>query len=158
MGAIDLDPCSNSHTNPNVPARVLYTKEDDGLSKIWQGNVYLNPPFAIQKIGKDGQPMVNAKTGKPIMTPVLHFWIEKLVASYRVGTVRKAIVLVPSRTDTTWFRSLQDFPVCFIGGRPKFVGSANSAPFPSAIFALGIATDQFAKHFSKIGKIYLLLN
>ena len=41
---IDLDPCSNSHTNPNVPACERFTKEDDGLRQQWHGRVFLNPP------------------------------------------------------------------------------------------------------------------
>lgn len=40
----DLDPCSPSK-NHWVPARKVYTKEDDGLSKKWEGFVFMNPPF-----------------------------------------------------------------------------------------------------------------
>lgn len=40
----DLDPCS---PGPNhwVPARKVYTVNDDGLSRPWSGLVFMNPPF-----------------------------------------------------------------------------------------------------------------
>lgn len=40
----DLDPCS---PGPHhwVPARSVFTKEDDGLSRPWSGLVFMNPPF-----------------------------------------------------------------------------------------------------------------
>ena len=47
-GAIDTDPCSNSKSNPNVPARNLYTKDDDGLAQTWYGSVYMNPPYGVE--------------------------------------------------------------------------------------------------------------
>ena len=45
MGAIDLDPCSNSREIPNVPAARHYTTQDNGLVLPWGGRVFLNPPF-----------------------------------------------------------------------------------------------------------------
>lgn len=40
----DLDPCSPG-AGHWVPARKVYTKADDGLSKPWKGLVFMNPPF-----------------------------------------------------------------------------------------------------------------
>ncbi|MDO8872215.1 MAG: hypothetical protein Q7V05_05740 [Methanoregula sp.] len=37
MGAIDLDPCSNSREFPNVPAARHYTAQDNGLVQLWGG-------------------------------------------------------------------------------------------------------------------------
>jgi hypothetical protein len=45
MGAIDLDPCSNSRESPNVPAARHYTVQENGLEQPWEGKVFLNPPF-----------------------------------------------------------------------------------------------------------------
>jgi len=42
--AFDLDPCSPGPGHW-VPAKRVYTKEDDGLSKPWEGMVFMNPPF-----------------------------------------------------------------------------------------------------------------
>ena len=37
MGAIDLDPCSNSREIPNVPGARHYTTQDNGLVQPWEG-------------------------------------------------------------------------------------------------------------------------
>jgi hypothetical protein len=42
----DLDPCSCPPEFSNVPAKTLWTIEDDGLSKDWFGRVWMNPPFS----------------------------------------------------------------------------------------------------------------
>jgi len=43
-----LDPACNSKLEPNIPAEVLYDKQDDGLSpqNPWKGyHIILNPDF-----------------------------------------------------------------------------------------------------------------
>lgn len=132
MGAIDLDPCSNPG-KANVPARTRYRPPDDGLSKTWRGRVFMNPPY-----GKD-----------------IRLWVEKLRAEHvEARTVTQAIALVPSRTDTEWFRMLRDYPVCFIAGRLTFVGNADPAPFPSAVFYLGDGLGSFTSAFGSLGDIW----
>ena len=42
----DLDPCSPIGGIPYAPIKNYYTVEDDGLSKEWFGNVWVNPPFS----------------------------------------------------------------------------------------------------------------
>lgn len=44
LGKFDLDPCASSRQAFRT-ARRMWTKKDDGLSKIWSGRVWLNPPF-----------------------------------------------------------------------------------------------------------------
>lgn len=45
LGDFDLDPCAP--VNPLwKTARIMYNKNDDGLSKEWQGRVWLNPPYS----------------------------------------------------------------------------------------------------------------
>lgn len=134
MGGIDLDPCSNSHESPNVPATTHYTQVDDGLKKQWAGRVYMNPPY-----------------GREIID-----WVSKLVAAHESGEVKEAIALVPSRTDTKWWAMLRDYPVCLVSGRLKFGEAENGAPFPSAVFYLpnGTAIDRFYDAFSPLGDIW----
>lgn len=132
MDAIDLDPCSNSHDDPNVPAALHYTKEDDGLVRSWHGRVYMNPPY-----------------GREIMT-----WVQKLCGEYEAGHTTEAIALVPARTDTQWWQLLRDYPVCFIQGRLKFGGLEDSAPFPSAVFYLGNNIDRFYYAFVNLGDVW----
>jgi len=137
LGNIDLDPCSNSFTYPNIPASQHFTKEVNGLSKNWIGKVYMNPPY-----------------GREIKE-----WVEKLHQGFSNGNVTEAIALTPARTDTQWFYALRNFPRCFIKGRLKFSGGEedNSAPFPSVAFYLGKNESNFKKHFKEIGDIYSLL-
>jgi hypothetical protein len=40
----DLDPCSPGPGHW-VPAKKIYTIEDDGLRQPWHGLVFMNPPF-----------------------------------------------------------------------------------------------------------------
>ena len=42
----DLDPCSPVGGIKDAPIKYYYTSEDDGLSKEWFGNVWVNPPFS----------------------------------------------------------------------------------------------------------------
>ncbi len=131
-GTIDLDPCSNSHEAPIVPAREHFTRADDGLHREWRGKVYMNPPY-----GREIQP-----------------WIEKIRSEFEGGRVVEAIALVPARTDTRWFRILSGrYPRCEVAGRLKFSGCDNSAPFPSTVFYLGNRVQQFAEAFGGFGVI-----
>jgi hypothetical protein len=80
LGRIDLDPCSNSRTQPNVPARRHFTVHEDGLSREWSGRVFMNPPHGAQ----------------------LSAWIRKLKSEHEAGCSSCArmseTVSVPSRT------------------------------------------------------------
>lgn len=49
LGKFDLDPCG---VRGHETADIIYTKEDDGLSKQWIGRVWLNPPYRNPLIGK----------------------------------------------------------------------------------------------------------
>lgn len=131
---IDVDPCSNSRRNPNVPARTHYTKDDDGLSRIWEGTVFMNPPYGDEIID----------------------WVERLVGLYRSGVVTSAIALLPARTDTQWFSLLCSGKplLCFLRGRLKFSNSQNSAPFPSLVAYFGNDPDRFLRDFCSIGLVF----
>jgi hypothetical protein len=132
LGAIDLDPCSNSKTAPNVTAAQHFTVEDDGLRRTWRGRVYMNPPYGRE----------------------IDAWVEKLTTEHRAGRVSEAIALVPARPDTQWFHRLRDYVCCFIEGRLTFVGNTDPAPFPSALFYLGPEIGKFWYHFSGYGDIW----
>lgn len=102
-----LDPCA---TKENAKCKKFYTKEDDGLSKSWNGErVFLNPPYG-REIGK---------------------WVQKA----KEGGAEIAVCLLPARTDTLWFHSFiyNKAEIRFLKGRLKFGDSSNSAPFPSLI-------------------------
>jgi len=130
-GTIDTDPCSNSKTNPAVPATFLYTKQDDGLTQIWHGAVYMNPPYGSE----------------------IPQWIDALVSKYESGELREAIALLPGRTDTRWFQPLYAHPICMVRGRLQFQNSPHSAPFPSVIVYLGSNRIGFINIFKELGPI-----
>ena len=134
LGAIDTDPAWTP-ASP-VAAHTAYTIDDDGLAQRWHGRVYMNPPYGRE----------------------IDDWIEKLVDEHDAGTVTEAIVLVPARVDTRWFRRLDRFPRCFVYGRLKYSNSITPAPFPNAIFYLGQNVAKFAAAFGEIGGIWVRFN
>lgn len=74
LGPFDLDPCA-PETRPWEMAQKHYTTKDDGLSRLWQGRVWLNPPYGPE-------------TGK---------WLERM-ADHGQG-----IALIFARTETDMF-------------------------------------------------------
>ena len=105
-----LDPCC---THSSAKCSTYYTQEDDGLSKSWEGHtVFMNPPY-----------------GREIKD-----WIKK---AYNEGQKRDTLVvcLIPARTDTKYWHDycMKASEIMLVKGRLKFGGSANRAPFPSAV-------------------------
>ncbi len=84
---------------------------EDGTAPLfcsWEGHsVFCNPPYSS-------------------IRPFLERWRE----------ARRAIYLIPARTDTRWFHEIvlpHAAEIRFIKGRLKFGDAKNSAPFPSMI-------------------------
>ena len=99
---LDAAASDQNHKCPNY-----YTKADDGLSKMWGGCVWCNPPYGKQ-IGK---------------------WVRKAYESNCT-----VVMLLPARTDTRWFHDYcLKGKVEFIRGRIRFGGAKYNAPFPSMI-------------------------
>jgi phage N-6-adenine-methyltransferase len=133
MGHIDLDPASNEIAQKIVNAETYYTAETNGLDKTWNGNVWLNPPYASDLIGK---------------------FADKLVAERT--NYRQAVVLVNNATETEWFRKIVSVSaaVCFPKGRVKFYmpDGRTGAPLQGqAIIYIGDESDKFFEVFSKVG-------
>lgn len=104
-----LDPCS---TDENAKCEKHYTKEDDGLSKNWGGEVvFCNPPY-----GRD-----------------ISKWVEK--ADHEAAKGATVVMLIPARTDTKYFHKYiyNKHEIRFIQGRLHFNESKQSAPFPSML-------------------------
>jgi gp44 len=89
-----LDPCSPGVGLSHVPARRVFTKDDDGLAQQWEGLVFCNPPY-----GRD-----------------VGLWAEKCAAH------GNSMALVFARVDTAWFQNAVATAdgVFFLAGRVKF--------------------------------------
>ncbi len=133
---IELDPASSKVAQKTVFASKFYTKQDDGLSKEWRGNVWMNPPY-----------------GKKIIEQ----FISKLCSSFETGQVPEAIVLVNNATETEWFHAIASYAsgICFPKGRIKFNNSlgvpADSPLQGQAFFYLGNNFEKFEQEFSQFG-------
>lgn len=140
MGSIDTDPASNEYANKTVNASQYYTKEDDGLTKEWAGNVWMNPPYSQPEIG---------------------MFCNALIAKYNLKEVSQAIVLVNNSADTTWFHNLANVSAafCLTKGRISFYNdSGKSAPTNGqAFFYFGNDVSSFASEFSKHGMVVKLI-
>lgn len=134
MGSIDLDPASCDDANAVIKAATYYTKDDDGLTKDWLGNVWCNPPYS-----RDLMPA----------------FVEKLRSSYESGGVQQAILLSHNNTDTAWFHNLASVAsaICFPKKRIKFYrGEDIAAPTNGqAFFYLGDRVEDFKDAFCSIG-------
>ena len=115
LGEFDLDPCCPIDA-PFYHAKNHYTIIDDGLSKVWKGRVYLNPPY--------GRGM--------------ELWLEKL--KYHGN----GIALIFARTETKCFfeHIWHDADaILFVKGRIKFYhvsGVQGGTPgAPSVFIAYG---------------------
>ena len=138
MGGIDLDPASSGKANEVVKAAKYYTAEDDGLSREWTGQVWLNPPYSSELIVR---------------------FIDKLIAE--LPRISQALVLVNNATETEWFSKLvkQAKAVCFPKGRVKFYmpdGTIGAPLQGQAILYFGENSSKFNEVFSTKGWCALL--
>ena len=94
-----LDPCA---TNENAKCKKYYTREDNGLSKDWKGEVvFMNPPYG-REISK-------------FVKKAYDEWLNNDCTT---------VAWLPARTDTKWFHDYiyQFAEIIFIKGRLKFEG------------------------------------
>jgi DNA N-6-adenine-methyltransferase (Dam) len=136
MGSIDCDPASSEAANRIVAAAVFFTIDDDGLSKRWHGNVWLNPPYS---------------------QPAIVEFCRAVVEKYKAGEIEQACVLINNATETAWCQALlgQASAVCFPAWRIKFLdagGNPGSTPLQGQVVVyLGSGVEQFTAAFSDMG-------
>lgn len=133
MGSIDLDPASNDIANEVVKAETYYTAETNGLDKEWTGNVWMNPPYASDLIGK---------------------FVDKLIEQRK--NYEQAIVLVNNATETEWFNKLISISsaVCFPKSRVKFYmpdGKTGTPLQGQAVLYVGKNIEKFMNAFDGFG-------
>lgn len=121
----DLDPCSPGEGHW-VPAKKIYTKELDGLSRPWVGTIFMNPPFG----------------GRNSHVP----WLKKFIGH------GDGIAVVRAYTSAKWFQDLvpQVDVFLFPRGKTKFVrpdGTIGKAPGSGVVFlAMGRKASEALKN------------
>ena len=101
----------------------LHCKENNLDNFYCQEKLFINPPFSQ-----------------------LSKWVEKSIEWASHGC--EVWLLMPSRTDTKYFKKLADFRcfIWFFTGRLHFNDSKNSAPFPTMLVRLG--NDNWENSFA----------
>lgn len=135
MGRIDIDPASSEIANQTVGADVYYDKNANGLEKVWAGNIWMNPPYSSDLIGK---------------------FCDKLKTEYMNNRIQSAIVLVNNATETNWFFTLTTIAsaIVFTKGRVKFLDPSGNPGAPlqgQAIIYIGELPEKFLEEFYKFG-------
>lgn len=137
MQGIDLDPASNNIANSWIKASKIYTIENQGLDKEWEGKVWMNPPY-------------DSKSLKPL--------VDKLISSVKVTS---AIVLCNNNTDTKIGQKMLNWcnAICLVAGRVKFMkpdGTENKSPLQGQIiYYKGYDVASFKKEFQKHGTVFV---
>ena len=138
LGSIDCDPASDP--NMSIPAKMHFTKFDDGLSanRVWGEKTYLNPVFGIGVID----------------------WFRKLELEIRKGNVKETIVLWKAALETEATQLIIGIPlyqcsavpnsrISFRSGDPKKKqGGGDSSTFTPIFHYFGKDPVKFIEIFS----------
>ena len=134
LGNFDLDPCAPIH-RPYDMARKHFNKLDDGLSKKWDGRIWLNPPYGNNTFE----------------------WIKRL-AEHKSG-----IALIFARTETKGFFNeiwKKADAIFFFKGRLSFLTvegkKGNTANAPSCLISYSAQDTEAIKYSGLTGKLVYL--
>lgn len=139
VGGFDLDPASGAESTPIAEKR--YTKEDDGLSKPWFGDVWLNPPF--------GDPSGTGSGGR-------ERWLKKARNEVSRDAVNLVTVLLPVDTSTEWFHQhvVDADTICFLSSRPQFEGESVHTGFACMIVVYGQTPEEMTRTLETMGAVF----
>jgi hypothetical protein len=95
LGPFDTDPCTSTPQPWLIGTKFNFTERDDGLSRPWEGRVFVNPPFDTRGV---------------------HQWVE------RIGKHGRGILLVHVRPETSWFGLVWEYAsgILFLRHRVNF--------------------------------------
>ena len=125
----DLDVASSRNKYVQVPARQIYTIEDDAFKQEWHGLVWMNPPFSK-------------------ITPWIERWLEH----------GNGFCLVPLSSNGRWVNKMweSDANVVFMPANMKWVGGQDGMlvthRWRCALWAIGEDAKAILKR-SGIGKV-----
>ncbi len=132
MGAIDLDPCGSSKAIPDVPAKLIFIEEENGLTRAWgpKRRIFLHPPT----------------------TRSAPKWVNKMCDEYEAGDISEAIAFLKAAVSSPWWGRLAPYPACFIQSRVEQKHRSNLA---HAVVYLGHNLNGFGEAFAEIGTLYV---
>lgn len=144
LKSIDLDPMSSAHANRVVKAKRFHDREENGWTKPWYGNVFLNPPYSRHAI----------KTS-----------IKKFLSEWKYGEIQRAILLVNTSSSAEWYQGLLEecHSICLRSKRIKFNHQnpeveTEHPRYDNTYFLFVRPTDyvtpaNFKCHFQDIGRV-----
>jgi phage N-6-adenine-methyltransferase len=138
VDGFDLDPASGAESVPIADEQ--FTKEDNGLSKPWFGDVFLNPPWA-----SNGDAAAKET------------WLQKVRNECQRPEVRRIVVLLPVDTSTHWFHDyiVDADALCFVGpGRISFEGGDRNPSFGLLIAVFGPVDGELADVLDSFGAVF----
>jgi len=161
MGGIDLDPASCLVANETIKAKRIYDVADNGLTKLWSGKVFLNPPGG--KLKWNGEEWIPVLRGPGESSA--RIWWQILANQYESGAIDQAFFV--AFTLEILRSSQKGIPVqryfrCYPSDRINFVGAGDQPGHGNVLIWLPpkqVAEDQggrtdlerFRDLFSPIG-------
>ena len=106
---LKLDVCA---TEKNSKCKLFFTKEDDALTKNWNKNFWMNPPFSRN----------------------LKKWVQKAYEESQKGVI--GVLILPVRSNTNWWHKYiidTKAEVRFLKGEIKFSNYKRGLWLPFAI-------------------------
>jgi len=188
-GEIDLDPATSEKANLRIEARRSYLEPgyeevpinprwsgdarfyrryrgQDGLTKDWEGRVWLNPPFgqgeSACNVNKDGNFSCYKKRCQKRDYHILQFrpgileWVSRMEYAWRTGEIVEGLMLTFASESTGWGNILKEYPrwkpdvrINYIDGESGKVAKGVSKA--SMVTYFGDNTETFATAFLKLG-------
>lgn len=114
MGGIDLDPASSATFNKAVQAKQFFHRRKTGITRDWNGSVYLNPPggvcdakgrrvMKVKGFGylyedsivfeRDGETIIGGKKMQGVPFSSACLWWFKLINEWATGNIDQAFFM-----------------------------------------------------------------
>lgn len=136
MGEINLDPFSSEIANKSVKADTIFTKDEDGFTMNWYGNVWVNHPFS-----RENNPKI----------------FNKAIKEYELGNADQICLITYASTSEGWFRKSLDFPQCYLYKRTNYLlpdGTVKRGVTKGSVVTyIGENVESFYRNFKEIGKV-----
>ena len=119
-----LDPCTNSKVSPNIPAQVLYDKNDDGLDakNSWKGFFVLLKPEYKAKI--------------------LWRFINRAIDEVENGNCPAVVIVCRNSTDAAYFHRLTPYPRILLRRQSIHFKDYDSTPIGFGIVAFCLVKEH----------------